>query len=143
MEEIRLGDRDGHTFELLSQDETLPFITDTNLLHHILTNLLSNAARYSPTGTRITVRLETAVAGLQIMVEDQGIGIPTEDLGRIFMPFERGPNVGQIKGTGLGLNIVKRMTEMLGGTLRVESAAGVGSHFTVILPHLSLAAEAS
>ena len=70
------------------------------------------------------------------LTQDEGIGVPEKDRLRIFEPFERGSNVGNIQGTGLGLNIVKRMAEMLGGTITVEPVAPTGSRFTLILPRL-------
>jgi PAS domain S-box-containing protein len=133
-DEIRLGDRDAHRFELYAPNEAVPIVADTNLLHHILSNVLSNAVRYSPAGTLITVQLEADAKRVQVAVEDQGIGIPPGDRARIFEPFERGSNVGQINGTGLGLNIVKRMTEMIGGTVAVDSAEGRGTRFTLFFP---------
>ena len=73
---------------------------------------------------------------LRFEVSDTGIGIPESDRQRVFEAFERGSNVGPIKGTGLGLNIVKRMAELLSGTVSVDSAPGRGSRFTVELPRL-------
>ncbi len=137
LEEIRLGDRDAHRFELSATGETAAVVTDPNLLHHILSNLLSNAVRYSPAGTLITVRLDLAAGRTQIAVEDQGIGIPEADRARIFEPFERGSNVGSVNGTGLGLNIVRRMTGLLGGTVALAAAAGGGSRFTLDFPYHS------
>jgi signal transduction histidine kinase len=133
VEEIRLGDRDAHRFELHTPEGLPPFPTDVHLLHHILANLLSNAVRYSPAGKLVTVTMEVGATGLRLIVADQGIGIPPADRARIFEPFERGSNVGHIKGTGLGLNIVKRMTQLLGGTVRLDSVEGGGSRFTVEL----------
>lgn len=133
VEEIRLGDRAGHVIDLESTGETAGFVTDPNLLHHILGNLLSNAVRYSPAGSSIRARLAVEAGTMRFAVEDQGIGIPAKDLKRIFEPFERGSNVGNIKGTGLGLNIVKRMVDMLQGEISVRSSP-TGSCFTVILP---------
>jgi signal transduction histidine kinase len=69
-----------------------------------------------------------------LTVADQGIGIPEADRDRIFEAFERGSNVGNVKGTGLGLNIVRRMTELLGGRISVESELARGSCFTVEFP---------
>jgi signal transduction histidine kinase len=132
--EIRLGDRDAHVFECVVGDAPLPWLTDPTLLHHVLSNLLSNAVRYSPPGTQITVRCEPDAEQVRMVVEDQGIGIPEKDLKRIFASFERGSNVGQITGTGLGLNIVKSMTELLGGTIAVQSTEGQGSRFLLALP---------
>jgi PAS domain S-box-containing protein len=136
IEEIRLGDRDAHAFDFQVSGEVENFATDLNLLHHIVSNLLSNAVRYSPAGSKVTVCLEGGPERVKLSVRDQGIGIPEQDRSRIFEPFERGSNVGNIKGTGLGLNIVKRMTEMLGGTLAVEPVAPTGSCFTLSLPRL-------
>ncbi len=134
VEEIRLGDRDGHEFTFSTEGDASPFPSDPNLLHHILSNLLSNAARYSPPASRVAVRLGADDRGITLTVEDQGIGIPEADRERIFHPFERGSNVGNIKGTGLGLNIVRRMTEMLGGTILAEPGPECGSRFTLRLP---------
>ena len=137
MEEIRLGDRDAHRFELYSKGDLAAFVTDTNLLRHIVSNLLSNATRYSPAGTLVAMRAEADPQCVRISVEDQGIGIPEADGERIFESFERGSNVGATKGTGLGLNIVKRMTELLGGAIAFVNVEGGGSRFTVVLPRLT------
>jgi signal transduction histidine kinase len=134
VEEIRIGDRDGHEFTVSTSGEAAPFPSDPNLLHHILSNLLSNAVRYSPPASLVAVRLAADDREIVLTVDDQGIGIPEADRERIFHPFERGSNVGNIKGTGLGLNIVKRMTEMLGGTIHAEPGAERGSRFTLRLP---------
>jgi PAS domain S-box-containing protein len=137
VDEIRVGDRDAHRFALEAPAGAAPFVTDPTLFQHIVSNLLSNAVRYSPPGTVVTVQLAFAAAGAHVSVSDQGIGIPEADRDRIFEPFERGTNVGTIKGTGLGLNIVKRMTELLGGTIAVAPAPGGGTCFTLDLPALS------
>lgn len=134
VDEVRMGDREAHRFVITTEGTPEPVLTDTNLLHHIVSNLLSNAARYSPAGRVVTTRLQFEAAQVRISVRDEGIGIPETDLRRIFDPFERGSNVGTIKGTGLGLNIVKRMVDMLGGRITVETTLGRGSCFTVELP---------
>ena len=134
IDEIRLGDHDAHRFELHSAGDTAHVVSDINLLHHIFANLLSNAARYSPAGTDIVVRIKAEAGFVSVMVEDHGIGIPEADRERIFESFERGSNVGTIKGTGLGLNIVKRVAELLGGTIGVDAVEGGGSRFTVTFP---------
>jgi signal transduction histidine kinase len=134
IEEIRLGDREAHVIDFRASGEVDDFATDLNLFHHIASNLLSNAVRYSPAGSTVTVCLAGAPEQLTLSVQDQGIGIPEKDRPRIFGAFERGSNVGNIKGTGLGLNIVKRMTKMLGGTVAVAPVEPTGSRFTLILP---------
>jgi signal transduction histidine kinase len=136
IEEIRLGDRDGHRFAFHPSGDGAPFVTDPGLLHHMISNLLSNAVRYSRGDTLVTVHLDVTAGHLRVTIEDEGIGIPEKDRPRLFEAFERGSNVGTIKGTGLGLNIVKRMTELLGGTITLEPSTGVGSRFTLQLPPL-------
>jgi signal transduction histidine kinase len=106
------------------------------LLQQIFSNHLSNAVRYSPVGTTITLRLSFTVDSAIVEVEDQGIGIPLADQARIFDPFERGSNIGQIAGTGLGLNIVQRMVGLLQGTVAVSSITAGGTKFTVVLPRV-------
>lgn len=143
VDEIRLGDREHHRFALEAEGDLAEFVTDPGLLHHILSNLLSNAGRYSPANTTVTTRVTATATAVTIAVTDQGIGIPEADRQRIFEPFERGSNVGQIKGTGLGLNIVKRMIGLLGGSISLESAPGGGSRFQVVLPRLAPPAPSS
>ena len=138
LDEIQLADRDAHRFELHLKSDFPAFITDMNLLRHILSNLLTNATHYSLAGTLITVRAEADSTGMELSVEDQGIGISPSDLSRLFQPFERGSNVGAVRGTGLGLNIVKRMTELLGGAISVDSVEGAGSRFTLRHPRLNI-----
>lgn len=134
IEEVRLGDRDLHRFEFHATGDPTAFPTDANLLQHILSNLLSNAVRYSPAGSLVTVRLAVGPAQAQVTVADQGIGIPEADRARIFEPFERGSNIGTIQGTGLGLNIVQRMVAVLGGTVEAAALDAGGSRFCVIFP---------
>ena len=117
--ELELGDRQQHrlVFERTGGPEIVA--TDSSLLHHILSNLVSNAMRYSPAGTTVTVTLELAEAGYSLTVADVGMGIPADDRERVFEPFVRGSNVGTIGGTGLGLNIVKRYAELMGGQIEL------------------------
>ncbi len=136
VDEIQLGDHETHGLELHAEGDLSHFVTDSELLHHILSNLLSNAVRYSPAGTLVTTRITAEAERVLITVEDRGIGIPEVDRERIFESFERGSNVGVIKGTGLGLNIVKHMTALLGGTIALEVPAGGGSRFILTLPHV-------
>ncbi|NQU96899.1 MAG: PAS domain-containing sensor histidine kinase, partial [Chloroflexi bacterium] len=105
----------------------------------IVTNLLSNACRYTPEGGRVTVRAKS-VAGppetIELSVTDTGIGIPEEYLGRVFDRFVRVES-GYPRpsgSTGLGLSITRTLAELMGGSIRVESKEGVGSTFTVTLP---------
>ena len=131
--EVADGDRQAHTisFQQSGGPATVPI--DTNLLNHILSNLVGNAARYSPAGTTISITLALDPAAFTLTIADEGIGIPEAERERIFEPFVRGSNVGQIGGTGLGLNIVKRYTELMGGRIELLPT-GRGAAFQVRVP---------
>jgi PAS domain S-box-containing protein len=107
---------------------------DIRLMRHIISNLISNALKYSDTGTPVHIHLELENSQIILTVEDKGIGIPTEDLKHIFEPFHRAKNVHTISGTGLGLSITKQAVEMHGGTIMLSSQVGVGTICTVMLP---------
>ncbi len=112
----------------------LQVLIDEKLMRHILGNLLSNAIKYSPQGG--TVRFAAACRGTDLVfnVTDQGIGMPKEDLPRLFESFFRASNVGNIVGTGLGLAIVKHSVTLHGGRISVDSTLGVGTSFEVVIP---------
>jgi two-component system, OmpR family, phosphate regulon sensor histidine kinase PhoR len=105
-------------------------------LHRVMMNLLDNALKYTPRGGRIEVRAQPAGGSAVIAVSDTGIGIPKEDLPRIFERFFRARNAGagRIKGTGLGLALVKHIVEANRGSISVESVEGRGSVFRIELP---------
>jgi signal transduction histidine kinase len=107
---------------------------DTNLLRHLLTNLLTNAVKYSAAGGTVELEAICANSHAEFIVRDHGIGIPSEDQARVFEAFHRGSNVGEIPGTGLGLVIVKRCVDLLCGDISVESQTGVGTTVRVRLP---------
>jgi CheY-like chemotaxis protein/anti-sigma regulatory factor (Ser/Thr protein kinase) len=117
--------------------------TDQKRLRQILINLLSNAIKYTERGSAcLVVRYRSQVAEFE--VSDTGVGIPEEDLERIFQPFERGRSaaVRAIPGTGLGLTITKLLTQIMGGDLTVRSTSGTGTTFVVrILLSEALAAN--
>ena len=107
--------------------------TDPLRLEQILVNLLSNAVRHSPEGKMVAVRAELADSEVSFKVIDQGPGVPRELHQRIFEPFERfDPHSGL--GTGLGLPVSRRLAELLGGRLSVESDVGRGARFELVLP---------
>ncbi len=106
--------------------------TDPVLVRNIVTNLVSNAIKYSEDGTNILV--SSSVNGqIRISVKDFGIGIPKEDQKNLFNRFYRAANAGNVQGTGLGLHITKHYVEMLHGSIHVNSELGKGSEFEVIL----------
>lgn len=107
---------------------------DKKLLRHILTNLISNALKYSPGQAEIWLELAHEEQWAVIKVRDKGIGIPEEDMKHLFEPFHRAANAGEIGGTGLGLNIVKNFVELQGGQVRVESQLDAGTTVTVSFP---------
>ncbi len=107
---------------------------DDRLLRHVLLNVLTNAVKYSPADSDVTLDLAMAEDSVCIRVADKGIGIPEADLEHLFDPFYRATNVGTISGTGLGLTIVKRCVERHGGTIDVTSAAGEGTAFLITIP---------
>ncbi|MCS6836657.1 MAG: PAS domain S-box protein [Anaerolineae bacterium] len=107
---------------------------DPTLLRQILQNLLSNAVKYSPDKTPIELHSRLEGQWLTLTVRDYGIGIPPEAMPHLFEAFYRAPNVNNISGTGLGLVIVKRAVDALGGDVYAESQLGSGTTFTVRLP---------
>ncbi|WP_368008976.1 hybrid sensor histidine kinase/response regulator [Laspinema palackyanum] len=115
---------------------------DPKLLRHILTNLLSNALKYSPAGGTVEFTLTGQGEYLILSVQDSGIGIPESDLIHLFESFQRASNVGSLPGTGLGLAIVKKCVDRHHGTITVNSTVGVGTTFTVTLPLHSPVASA-
>lgn len=108
---------------------------DPTRVVQVLTNLVSNALKYSPGGGAVRIDLEAAGGEVLLTVADEGIGIAPGDLERIFEPFHRssGPG-GKIPGVGLGLSVARRLVQAHGGRIEVESQAGVGSTFRVWLP---------
>lgn len=115
---------------------------DPHLLHHLLNNLLSNAIKYSPEGSRVSLKLAQQAGAVLFKVQDSGIGIPLADQPHLFEFFHRATNVSTIPGTGLGLAIVKQCVDLHGGQVSVDSAVGQGTTFTVVLPLVGPCPEA-
>jgi signal transduction histidine kinase len=118
------------------QDD-LPYILvrmDDKLLRQILTNLLTNAIKYSPQNKKVDFQITVEPEQVKFVVSDHGIGIPNEDLENLFSAFHRGKNVGILPGTGLGLSIVKNCIDIHNGSIFVESQLDIGTKFTVVLP---------
>jgi PAS domain S-box-containing protein len=111
-----------------------PFFASQDSLRRIFVNLLQNAILYTPAGGKVRVTLEDLEDTLQVKVEDNGPGIPADELPRIFEKFYRGRAAEKVKGTGLGLAIAKTLTESLGGALEVESYPERGTTFCLRLP---------
>jgi len=109
---------------------------DEQLLGHIFTNLLTNAVKYSELGATVSFTVGRDGCDAVCVVRDRGIGISEEDQQQLFGAFHRGSNVGTRPGTGLGLLLVKRCTELHGGKVHVNSRIGEGTTVTVRLPLL-------
>jgi PAS domain S-box-containing protein len=109
---------------------------DRKLLRQILTNLLSNALKYSDLEESVELQISTGGKDAIFCIRDRGIGIPKEDYQHLFESFHRARNVGSISGTGLGLSIVKKSVELYGGSIEVISEIGKGTIVTVRLPLL-------
>ncbi|MCF7687338.1 MAG: HAMP domain-containing histidine kinase [Cephaloticoccus sp.] len=121
----------------MAPDAPPTLLSDETLLQHIISNLLANAVKYSPMDAPISVIVSVNSAGHPLVsIRDRGIGIPSDELPRLGEPFLRGSNVGNITGTGLGLVVVKRCLDLLGGKLAFESDIGRGTTVTVTLPPL-------
>lgn len=125
---------EGHTLEVTVTGEARPVTVDSKLMKQAVGNLLSNAAKYSPTPSRIWVTVDYEPEQVLIRVKDEGIGMSSEDMDQLFGLFHRGRNADHVRGTGLGLAIVKEILEAHGGTVQVESIYERGSTFTLVLP---------
>lgn len=133
VEEMRLLAKDGQTIQCDFTGEA-NFVTDKRLLKNILINLLGNALKFSPDGGSIWLDVKRLPGDLALTVRDEGIGISAEDQQHLFSSFFRGGNANNIEGTGLGLHIVRRYLDLLGGSIHLESALGQGTTFRLSLP---------
>lgn len=118
-------------------DDSLPPIrADADKITQVMTNLVSNAVKYSADGGTVTVATQREDDGVHVSVADTGFGIPAGDLERIFEPYERveSSETARVEGTGLGLPIVRGIVRLHGGRVWVESQIGRGSTFHVVLP---------
>jgi signal transduction histidine kinase len=109
-------------------------VADPDRLERVLVNLLSNALKYAPAETRVALTGRAERGAFVISVRDHGPGIPDDQLPRIFERFYRAPATAEKPGLGLGLHVARLLTEAHGGRIEVESRAGEGATFRVILP---------
>jgi hypothetical protein len=113
----------------------IPIVTmDRNMLKNIFINMLSNASKYSRENKSIEFSTSIYKNHMDIVIKDKGIGIPEEDKGHLFSRFFRAQNAQNIQGTGLGLNIVKKYVDLLGGEISFISELNVGTTFSISLP---------
>jgi PAS domain S-box-containing protein len=115
-------------------EDPLPATLDPTMLHRITDNLLSNALKFTGSGGTVTLRAHGTDDTVMLEVEDTGAGIREDFLPNLFEAFARGPDQNDTEGNGLGLAITKHLTEVMGGSIDVDSEKGVGTTFTVRLP---------
>jgi signal transduction histidine kinase len=111
-----------------------PVLADQRWLHQVVTNLLGNALKFTPAGGRVTVRTGQDGASAVLEVADTGIGIPADELPRIFDRFWRGQAAAATSGSGIGLAVAAELTWAHGGTLTAASEPGQGTRLTLTLP---------
>ncbi len=127
---------DKHTLKLLAEGEVPSITGDSDKFDQIITNLVSNAIKYSPRGGEITVGISSDGDFLTVTITDEGMGIPADKLARIFEKFERVDNrdTREVGGTGIGLFLVKHLVERHGGEVWAESEYGKGATFSFRVP---------
>lgn len=121
-------------------EKDLILMIDPKRMRQVLNNLMSNAVKYTPNGGRVSLVGQVVDRKVSIVVEDTGLGIPEDDIPKLFDKFFRvsKKSHAEIEGTGLGLAIVKSIIDQHGGNIHVESELGVGSRFIITLPTLSV-----
>ncbi len=134
IEELKELLRVTHTVELHLQGDMSAVNSDEQLMRLILTHLLANALKYSPPTKPIIVNGMMTADTITIEVQDQGIGILPQEIERIFEPFVRGSNSGEIQGLGIGLSIVKDAITSMNGKVEIKSEVGMGTTVMVEIP---------
>ena len=114
--------------------DDVEFFSNEEMLSHVWINLISNAVKFTPAGGSISVRLADGADGVTFTVTDSGPGMDPDTKKHIFEKFYQGDTSHSSQGNGLGLSVVKRIIDLVGGTIRVESEPGAGAAFTVYLP---------
>lgn len=128
------ANRHGITIDLAIDSQLNSFAGDERKLKQIMLNLLSNAVKFTPDGGRVAVKAGPVDSGVQISVSDTGVGIKPEDQQAIFEEFRQvGDDAHKHEGTGLGLTLTKKLVELHGGRIAVQSEVGKGSLFTFTL----------
>lgn len=131
-EEMQLISKQNQLIVYEHKGNTADVFIDLNLLKNCIINLISNAIKYSGENTMIQFNSTVSDGELIIEVIDNGIGIPDVDQNSLFEPFFRAHNTGDIPGTGLGLNIVKRYVGLMNGEVSCQSSQNVGTTFTLV-----------
>ena len=124
----------GHELNVEEPNEPVEAELDPDRFQMVVRNLLSNAAKYSPAGSDITVRIRRVDGIASVAVIDHGVGISPEDQANLFTRFGRIPRTQHVQGTGLGLWLSREIARMHNGDLTVESTLGSGSTFILAVP---------
>jgi PAS domain S-box-containing protein len=130
-----------HIIHLELSGDDLTYELDKHLTAMLIGNLISNAVKYSPKGGKIWVQVDCQPSFINISVKDTGIGIPADDIPHVFENFYRAKNVGTINGTGLGLTLIKKIVDLYGGHIDIESTVNIGTVFKIHLPVQSVIIE--
>ena len=128
---------DGRSVELNIQGDERDVHIDPNIYTHVITNLVSNAFKYSMGAPNPALNVVFEQEHFEIHVQDHGIGIPEEDIPKLFNSFYRAENVGNIQGTGLGLSIVKEFVQLHRGKIKIKSQKDKGTTFSIHQPYIS------
>ena len=120
--------------DLQIEDEEAHITSDKELLRQILSHLISNACKFNPDGKPVEIIIKRVNDHLEMVISDQGIGIPKQDLKRIWEPFIRAQNSVEFPGSGLGLAIVQRCIDLLQGTIHIQSEENAGTKVEVKIP---------
>jgi two-component system sensor histidine kinase MtrB len=129
-----------HTIELDVPEDSVPLRCDAMRVEQVLSNLVSNAIKYSPKGGKVSLKVETSPKEVLFVVKDEGLGMNDEDAAKAFEPFRRSPkHQDEVAGSGLGLFVVRRLVEAHGGSISLRTSLGTGSTFEVRLPSLGSA----
>jgi two-component system sensor histidine kinase KdpD len=131
----RLGPRlEPYAVEVMLPAELPAVSVDATLVTQLLTNLIENAVRHTPPGTRIAISATSEAGFLRVIVEDNGPGLPPGDPERLFVKFQRGREESNVAGAGLGLAICRAIALAHGGEIHAGSAPGGGARFVFTLP---------
>lgn len=141
IEDAKLSHGLDHQIEFKYNSEQEIVQLDKKLLRYILLNLLSNSIKYSPSMIPVLFEINITKNLIEFVIEDKGIGIPEDDQKKLFEPFHRAENIGNISGTGLGLSIVFKAVELHKGNITFTSKENMGTKFHITLPIEEIAVE--
>lgn len=134
VEELAETTDKNHVITVEHQCQSVSIYQDKEMIRNVVINLISNAIKYSPYHSTVIIRTYTSQSEFYLEIQDQGMGIPEEDQKHLFERFFRANNVTNLQGTGLGLNIVRRYVDLMGGQINFKSKESAGTTFIVSLP---------